>query len=64
MPKDQSDLVFATAGYEASISNLKAVTLSSDMVFSDSYARETPGITGSVADGYVLTFTSPVTPKT
>jgi protocatechuate 3,4-dioxygenase beta subunit len=57
MPKAQGDEVFATTGYEKSVSNLAQVSLSTDMVFSDGSYSETPAMTGSVADGYTATLT-------
>jgi protocatechuate 3,4-dioxygenase beta subunit len=51
LPKATCDLVFATAGYDNSVSNLAQVSLASDMVFSDGATLEIPTMTGSVADG-------------
>jgi hypothetical protein len=45
--------VYATSGYEQSVSNLSRVSLSSDMVFSDGVANETPSMTGNASSGYV-----------
>jgi protocatechuate 3,4-dioxygenase beta subunit len=49
------DTVYATDGYEQSRTNMTQVSLASDMVFSDGVDLETPTVTGSVADGYVVT---------
>ena len=57
MPKAQCDEVFATTGYEKSVSNLAQVSLATDMVFSDGADSETPTVTGNVTDGYVATLT-------
>ena len=57
LPKTTSDLVYATAGYEASVGNLSRVTLASDNVFSDGAALELPTVTGSVAAGFTATLT-------
>ncbi len=57
MPKAQCDEVFATAGYENSVSNLSQISLSTDMVFSDGADSETPTVTGSTTDGYVASLT-------
>ena len=57
MQKSSSDLVYATAGYEASIPNLSQVTLASDMVFSDGASLELPTMTGSVAGGLTAAIT-------
>jgi hypothetical protein len=39
---------------------MKRVSLASDMVFSDGATLETPVVTGSVSDGYVLSLKVPV----
>ncbi len=57
LPKATSDLVYATAGYEASMPNLSQVTLASDMVFSDGASLELPTMTGSVAGGLTAAIT-------
>ncbi len=57
LPKAQCEEVFATTGYEKSVTNLAQVSLSSDMVFSDGASSETPTLTGNVSDGYVATLT-------
>jgi hypothetical protein len=52
LPKDACDLVFATAGYEQSVSNMTRLSLGSDNVFGDDGGVKQLGtITGSVADG-------------
>ena len=53
IPKDTCDAVYATSGYEQSVSNLSRVSLNSDMVFSDGVALETPSMTGNATNGYV-----------
>jgi protocatechuate 3,4-dioxygenase beta subunit len=55
LTEDVSDTVYATDGYEQSRSNMEQVSLASDMVFADGAELETPTVTGSVADGYVIT---------
>jgi protocatechuate 3,4-dioxygenase beta subunit len=57
MPDDVCEAVYATAGYEQSVKNLSQVSLARDMVFSDGASLETPSVTGSVADGYVISLT-------
>jgi protocatechuate 3,4-dioxygenase beta subunit len=57
LPKAQCDEVFATAGYEKSISTLAQVSLSTDIVFRDGAEIETPTLTGNVTDGYTATLT-------
>jgi protocatechuate 3,4-dioxygenase beta subunit len=60
LTEDVSDTVYATDGYEQSITNMRQVSLASDMVFSDGAELETPTVTGSVDDGYVVTLPVPV----
>ncbi len=57
MQKSTADLVYATAGYESSISNLAQVTLASDNVFSDGASLELPTMTGSVSGGLTAAIT-------
>ncbi|MEY2571068.1 MAG: hypothetical protein QOE63_1418, partial [Acidimicrobiaceae bacterium] len=52
--------VFATSGYEQSVSNYSKISLSSDMVFSDGADAETPAVTGDVTSGYTASLTVPV----
>jgi protocatechuate 3,4-dioxygenase beta subunit len=60
LPKDACDVVFATAGYEQSVSNFSQTSLATDMVFGDDgAAHQIPTTTGSVADGYTLQLTVP-----
>jgi protocatechuate 3,4-dioxygenase beta subunit len=62
LPKDACDLVFATAGYEQSVSNMTQLSLETDGVFRDDGAVHQLGtITGSVADGMTVALTVPVT---
>ena len=55
MPKSTCDEVYATSGYEASVTNLSRVTLASDNVFSDGASLELASISGSVAEGLTAT---------
>jgi protocatechuate 3,4-dioxygenase beta subunit len=48
--------VYATSGYEQSLSNLSRVSLDSDNVFGDGYDLQLPTITGNPSGGYQLTF--------
>jgi protocatechuate 3,4-dioxygenase beta subunit len=57
LPKATNDLVYATAGYEASVSNQAQVTLASDNVFSDGSSLELATVTGSLASGLTATLT-------
>ena len=57
LPKATCDLVYATTGYEQSVTNLAQVSLASDMVFSDGSALELATMSGSVASGLTATLT-------
>jgi protocatechuate 3,4-dioxygenase beta subunit len=50
-PEDVCDAVYATAGYEQSVTNLARVSLSSDGVFRDGVSRQLATMSGSVAAG-------------
>jgi protocatechuate 3,4-dioxygenase beta subunit len=55
LPQDTCDEVYATDGYEASVSNLAQVTLDSDNVFGDDVAAQQLGtISGSLDDGLTV----------
>jgi protocatechuate 3,4-dioxygenase beta subunit len=55
LPQDTCAAVYATSGYEQSVSNLARVSLASDMVFRDDGAAHQLGtISGSVASGLVV----------
>jgi protocatechuate 3,4-dioxygenase beta subunit len=54
LPADVSAAVYATDGYSQSVRNLAQVSLATDNVFGDGAALETPTVTGSVTDGYVV----------
>ncbi|WP_328291428.1 intradiol ring-cleavage dioxygenase [Kineococcus sp. NBC_00420] len=56
LPEDVCDTVYATTGYEQSITNLAGVTLASDNVFSDdSGATQLATVTGDTTNGYAVT---------
>jgi len=57
LPKATCDLVYATTGYESSITTLSQVSLATDMVFSDGASLELATMTGSVASGLTATLT-------
>jgi protocatechuate 3,4-dioxygenase beta subunit len=57
LQKATSDVVYASAGYEASVANAAAVTLATDNVFSDGASLELPTMTGSVASGFTAALT-------
>lgn len=61
LPEDVLDAVYATEGYEQSVTNLAAVSLANDNVFGDDGGvHQLATVTGSVADGYVATLTVPI----
>ncbi|HEY5785946.1 MAG TPA: intradiol ring-cleavage dioxygenase [Microlunatus sp.] len=58
-PEDVVDLVYATEGYEDSVTNLAQVSLESDNVFGDDgAAHQLAAMTGDVTKGYVATLTA------
>lgn len=55
LPKDVCDTVFAQEGYEASVSNLAQLSLTSDNVFgNDGGASQLATVTGDVTAGYTV----------
>ena len=55
LPKAESEAVYATSGYERSVSNLQQVTLASDGVFGDDGGESQLGtVTGGVGTGYTV----------
>jgi protocatechuate 3,4-dioxygenase beta subunit len=60
LPQDVCETVYATEGYEQSVSNLAQVSLDSDGIFSDGYSLQMAKVTGSVDEGYVATLNIPV----
>lgn len=61
LPQDTCDAVYATAGYENSVTNLAQVTLDSDNVFGDDGGvLELATATGDVTSGYTVKLTAPV----
>lgn len=61
MPQDASESVYATEGYNASVRNLTAPSLSDDNVFGDDGAVSQLAVTsGSVTAGYVASLNVPV----
>jgi protocatechuate 3,4-dioxygenase beta subunit len=58
LPEDVCDVVYATTGYEDSVTNLAGVTLASDNVFGDdSAATQLATVTGDVTNGYAVSLT-------
>ncbi len=61
LPEDVASTVYDSAeGYETSVQNLAAVSLDSDMVFSDGYSLQLAKVSGSVEEGYTVSLTVPV----
>ena len=55
LPEGTCDEVFATSGYEASVTNFSRITLASDNVFSDGVTLQLCSITGDIESGFVAT---------
>jgi protocatechuate 3,4-dioxygenase beta subunit len=61
LPQEVCAAVYATSGYEQSVTNLSQVSLTSDMVFGDDGGAHQLGtVTGSVAVGLAVSLTVPV----
>lgn len=61
LPKNICDAVYATAGYERSVTNLAGVTLATDDVFGDDGGiHQIASVTGSLDAGYVAALTVPI----
>jgi protocatechuate 3,4-dioxygenase beta subunit len=60
LPEDSCNLVYATAGYEQSVTHLARTSLATDMVFSDGVSQQTPTVTGNVDDGMTIALKVPV----
>lgn len=60
LPKNACDAVYATRGYEQSVSNLAKMSLDTDMVFSDGYSLQLGKLSGSAGKGYTATLRVPV----
>lgn len=52
LPQSACNQVYATPGYETSVSNLTRTSLTSDNVFSDGSSLQVPMVTGNVVDGF------------
>lgn len=64
LPQDVCDAVYAhDSGYSASIPNLSAVSLDSDMIFGDGWDAELATVTGTPATGLTATLTIGVAEK-
>jgi protocatechuate 3,4-dioxygenase beta subunit len=61
IPQDVCDVVYATPGYERSVSTLSQVSLTSDNVFGDDGGvHELGAVTGAVTSGYIVSLTAAV----
>ena len=60
LPEDASALVYATEGYEQSVTNLANSSLATDNVFSDGWSLQLATVTGDVTSGMTATLTVPV----
>ncbi|KAB8144471.1 intradiol ring-cleavage dioxygenase [Chloroflexia bacterium SDU3-3] len=56
-PEDVCAAVYATAGYEQSVTNLSRITLESDNIFGDGYSLQMATLSGDVASGYTARLT-------
>ncbi|MGE0027126.1 MAG: 3,4-dioxygenase subunit beta [Thermoleophilia bacterium] len=54
MPEDACDAVYATSGYEQSVTNLAQTSLATDMVFADGYSTQLGTVTGSTGSGMTV----------
>ena len=59
-PQDVCEEVYATEGYEQSVTNLAGVSLDTDGIFSDGHSLQLARVTGSVEEGYVATLNVPI----
>ena len=60
LPEATCKAVYATSGYEQSLSNMGRVSLDSDNVFRDGYDLQMPTVTGDPSSGYQLSFSCAV----
>ncbi|MEU1178909.1 intradiol ring-cleavage dioxygenase [Streptomyces sp. NPDC005820] len=56
-PKEVCDTVYATEGYEQSVTNLGRLSLETDGIFRDGYEHQLAAVEGSVEKGYTATLT-------
>jgi protocatechuate 3,4-dioxygenase beta subunit len=57
LPKSSCDEVYATTGYEASVTNLAGITLANDNVFRDGSSLQMATVSGSVSGTLASTLT-------
>jgi protocatechuate 3,4-dioxygenase beta subunit len=60
LPEDACTAVYATAGYEQSVTNFGQTSLPTDLVFRDGWEEELGKVTGSAATGMRVTLAVPV----
>ncbi|MBB6629327.1 intradiol ring-cleavage dioxygenase [Nocardioides sp. KIGAM211] len=60
LPQDVCEDVYATTGYEQSVTNLSQISLDSDGIFSDGYSLQMAAVTGSTDAGYTISLNVPV----
>ncbi|GAA1939687.1 intradiol ring-cleavage dioxygenase [Nocardioides hwasunensis] len=59
-PQDVCEEVYATEGYEDSVTNLARVSLDTDGIFSDGYSLQMATVKGSASEGYTATLNVPI----
>ncbi|MFL7839538.1 MAG: hypothetical protein ACK2T4_04855 [Candidatus Promineifilaceae bacterium] len=57
LPEETCNMVYATDGYEQSVSNLSHISLTTDNIFSDGVDSQMAAVTGDVANGYTVRLT-------
>ena len=57
LPEDICNQVYATEGYEQSVTNLAQISLESDNVFSDGVGLQMATVSGDVTKGYTVQLT-------
>jgi protocatechuate 3,4-dioxygenase beta subunit len=60
LPEETSDLAYATAGYQASLRNMRGSSLATDNVFRDGWSLQLAKVTGDVTSGFTATLNVPV----
>jgi protocatechuate 3,4-dioxygenase beta subunit len=60
LPEATCQAVYATSGYEQSLSNMSRVSLETDNVFRDGYDLQIPTVNGDPSSGYQLSFSCAV----
>ncbi|GAB94696.1 protocatechuate 3,4-dioxygenase beta subunit [Kineosphaera limosa] len=65
LPQETCAAVYATAGYEQSVTNLSQITLATDNVFgNDDAALQMATVTGATTNGYTVSLVAAVDPAT